>query len=210
MSRSRESLPVTPPDAPVVPDDRGRGRRHRPVVLEVCVECCGLRGPHDGHDNLCRCDTAAWDVEPVPRCGDLHDNVRLCRSCVTALAPGSSRWSSYFCDACRPRVIGLNREAGRCVVPIGPHSIMNGVFHRVDGPDGDAAIGAFADQLSTLFLNQSALQELTVERTRARLRDIGVRDGAVSVDDYVDRCRAVGWDADSGFAELVDSIGALS
>ncbi|MBG7603667.1 MAG: hypothetical protein IZT58_03390 [Actinobacteria bacterium] len=48
-------------------DDQERGRRHRPPDLQICVECCGLRGPYDGYDNLCRCDSGAWDRHPTPR-----------------------------------------------------------------------------------------------------------------------------------------------
>jgi hypothetical protein len=189
-------------------DDPERGRLHRPPNLQLCVDCCGLRGPYDGFDNLCRCDDRAWDRLPIPRCGDLHNNAHLCRSCISALAPGCSRWTFYYCEACRPHVARLNRLSGRCVVPIGPHSMMNRVVHTAgDGPDVDAQAVAFADQLSTLFQNQTTLHELTVQRTRTRLTDFGIDDHAVVVDDYFDLCRADGWDTERGFADFMLSIG---
>lgn len=189
-------------------DDPGRGRPHRPTNLQLCVACSGLRGPYNGFDNLCRCDRDIWDRHPIPRCGDLSNNVDFCRSCLSAVAPGCSRWTSYYCDKCRPHVVALNRLAGRCVVPIGPHSMMNGVSHATNGRQVlDAQASAFADQLSTLFRNQTSLHELAVNRTRTRLHDFGIGTHAILARDYVDRCFAEGWDAERGFVDFVLSIG---
>ena len=185
-----------------------RGRLHRPDRLELCTTCCWLRGPYVGWDNLCRCDSDAWDRDPIPRCGDLHDNAHLCRSCVAALAPGSSRWTSYYCAECRPHVFVLNRLAGRCVVPIGPHSMMNGVFHTPpEGPGDDASITSFSDQLTTLFRHQTDLHDFATRRVRTRLDELGVDTDAIAVDDYFARCRDAGWDAEHSFVELVTSLG---
>lgn len=189
-------------------DDPGRGRLHRPEHLQLCTTCCGLRGPFDGFDNLCRCDRGAWDRSPLPRCGDLSSNAHLCNSCITALAPGSSRWTSYYCADCRPHVFVLNRLAGRCLVPIGPHSIMNGIFYTPPGgPDIDASVVSFHDQLFTMTRNQTTLHELTRQRTRTRLDQFGVDTHALSVDDYLARCSDAGWGAEYGFVDFVRSIG---
>ena len=191
-------------------DDRQRGRRHRPSNLQVCVECCGLRGPYDGYDNLCRCDSEAWDRHPTPRGGDLHGNVRLCMSCLSALAPGSSRWTSYYCGDCRPRVILLGQLVGRCVVPIGPHSIMNGTYWRSGGGaiTSGAAV-AFYDQLATLFQNQTNLYDLTTARTRIRLDKFGYSacaTHAVLITEYLEHCGAEKWDAERGYVDFLLSI----
>jgi hypothetical protein len=187
-------------------DDQDRGRRHRPPDLQICVECCGLRGPYDGYDNLCRCDSGAWDRHPTPRGGDLHDNVRLCMSCVSALAPGSSRWTLYHCAKCLPRVVLLGQLVGRCVVPIGPHSMMNGIYWRSTGGAITAAATAFHDQLITLFQNQTNLYDLTTQRTRRRLDEFGYTAHAVLVTDYLERCSAEKWDAERGYVDFLLSI----
>ena len=170
-------------------DDPRRGRLHRPANLQLCVACRGLRGPYGGFDNLCRCHRDTWDRHPVPRCGHLSNNVHFCRSCLSALAPGCSRWTVYYFVDCRPPVVVLNRLAGRCVVPIGPHSMMNGVSHATNGRQVlDAQASAFADQLSTLFRNQASLHELTNDRIRTRLDDFDIKTHATRVRDYFDRC----------------------
>ena len=189
-------------------NDPGRGRLHRPDNLQVCVACSKLRGPYAGFDNLCQCDRNIWDRHPVPRCGDLANNVNFCTSCLLAVAPGSSRWTSYYCGQCQPHVIVLNRLARRCVVPMGPHSMMNNVFHATSpGPVLDVQMVAFADQLSTLFRNQTNLHELAVDRIRARLRDFDIETHAILARDYVDRCFAEGWNAEAGFVDFMLSIG---
>jgi hypothetical protein len=134
-------------------DDSGRGRLHRPAHLQLCLTCGELRGPYGGFDNLCDCDGREWDRQPQPRSGDLSDNVRLCRSCVGTLVGGSSRWSPYHCDQCMPAVQLWRKMAGRSVVPIGPHSLMNGVGVRV------ARRGARSHQMRTPTISPSSRNE---------------------------------------------------
>jgi hypothetical protein len=51
-----------------------------------------------------------------------------------------SKWSLFFCEDCKMRVVAHNQGAGRCVIPIGRHSIMNGVFlSRADASNADFA-----------------------------------------------------------------------
>jgi hypothetical protein len=187
-------------------DGAGRGRLHRPGALEVCVACGELRGPFEGFDNLCACDREVWDETPLPRAGDLSTNVDVCQSCITALTPGSSRWRLYHCRECMPAVAGLNRLAGRCVVPIGPHSIMNGVFAAASPPPTDAQLVSFADQLGALFSHQERLHVRTKRRVRERLDELGVTGGAIAAADYLERCAAAGWSAERGFVGLVQSL----
>jgi hypothetical protein len=186
--------------------DPGRGRLHRPTNLQVCTTCGQLRGPYDRHDNLCACDHRAWDREPRPRAGDLFDNVALCRSCISAIAPGHTRWTSFYCGACRPQVIMLNKLAGRCVVPIGPHSIMNGVFARPDPQLSTTQLISFSDQLTTFFQHTGNLHERTTLRVRGRLEEFGVTAHALTINDYLARCTTAGWNAERGFTDFMMSL----
>ena len=190
-------------------DNQERGRLHRPTRLQVCATCCEVRGPFSGFDNLCECDRTRWDHEPMPRAGDLSSNVDFCQSCISALAPGSTRWTSYYCDNCRPQVILLNKLARRCVVPIGPHSIMNGIF-TTPGDEGldEAKLLSFSDQLTTLFREQGSLHERTKLRIRARLEEFGVTKHAILAAVYIDQCFSNDWDAERGFIDFVMSLEA--
>ena len=187
-------------------DGANRGRLHRPAELEVCVACGELRGPYEGFDNLCECDREAWDRTPLPRAGDLSSNVDVCKSCISTLAPGSSRWTLYHCRECMSAVAGLNRLAGRCVVPIGPHSIMNGVFAAASPPPTDAQVVSFVDQLGALLRHQESLHDRTKRRVRERLEEFGVIGDAIAAVDYLERCVDAGWTAERGFVDFVQSL----
>ena len=152
--------------------------------------------------------TNSSHLELIKANGDLSNNIDFCRSCLSAVAPGCSRWTSYYCDTCRPHVIVLNRLAGRCIVPIGPHSTMNGVFHSMNGqPVLGGQAEAFADQLSTLFRNQTSIHDLAADRICVRLHDFDVRTHAILATDYLDRCFIAGWDNERGFVDFMLSIG---
>ncbi len=196
-------------------DDPGRGRLHRPEHLQLCLSCNHLRGPSDSHDeplsydNLCVCDARAWDRDPIPQYGDLQCNRSLCMSCASTVITSGSRWSSYYCDTCRPAVQLLRRTAGRNVIPLGSHSLMNGTSWQAT--DGEAMTlpqaTAFHDQLQTLFANQDKLYELTARRAGEKAARLGFDGHAVLADDYVDACVAAGYSAAAGFNELVAALG---
>ena len=194
-------------------DDPGRGRLHRPEHLQLCLTCGGLRGPHGdgGHDNRCRCDGEAWDREPRPRAGDLSDDVRLCGSCITTLLSGSSRWSPYHCRQCMPAVQLWRSMAGRSIVPVGPHSLMNGVGWRPSEGRAMTTVQAtaFSDQLNALFATQESLHELIARRALEAARDLGFTGHAVRASDFIGARRAAGATAASGFAELVSAYAGI-
>jgi hypothetical protein len=191
-------------DHPVSTDRRGRA--HRPAVLEVCLACGELRAPFEGFDNLCECDRDVWDETPLPRAGDLSSNVDVGQSCISVLAPGSSRWRLYHCRDCMRAVACLNRLAGRCVVPIGPHSIMNGVFAAASPPPTESQVVSFADQLGALFRHQERLHDRTKRRVRQRLAEFGVTGDAMAASEYLERSAAEGWTAERGFVDFVQSL----
>ena len=88
---------------------------------------------------------------------DVNEHLHLCECCSMVVLPSGSRWSVSFCEECKQRVDELNESVGRCVIPIGRHSLMNGV--GVAGRDVtsagedeiDAVVAAFLDGLTGLF-----------------------------------------------------------
>jgi hypothetical protein len=189
-------------------DDPGRGRHARPPRLQLCLVCFRFRGVGRSFDNLCACDVAAWDRGPAPRAGDLSSDAWLCKSCLLSVVGGASRWSLYHCHDCKPAVVLLNRLALRCVIPIGPHSIMNGVFWKA--PEGlpmtDAQAVAFNDQLTTLFKRQDSLDDYNRDRLRQRVSALGFDGHAVPVDDFRIACTKAGYTKPAAFSELVRSL----
>ena len=143
---------------------------------EICPACFSLRGlmidRPPGARQLCDCEIAELVArgQEVPRYGhDLHRTAELCRCCAVDLVTQGSRWSKWFCRECFERVKGLNLAAGTCVVPIGPHSIMNGVFMNTKKTRGPEALNAFASQLLTFFRESGGIEAWSREVTRYNL-----------------------------------------
>ena len=89
--------------------------------LRVCREHRGLYDPaphpETGEQQRChgRLDQPKWEHF------DFNKWVHLCEACQQETQWSGSRWSLYFCDTCLPLV------KGEPSIPIGGHTLMNGV-----------------------------------------------------------------------------------
>ncbi len=97
--------------------------------MGVCRECLGLRGPC--FDEFSRCERVqrcrCEPPEPLWRAYDFNTAAELCRGCGSVVIRSGSRWSLFFCEACKERVVAHNRAYPCDAIPIGRHSIMNSV-----------------------------------------------------------------------------------
>jgi len=121
--------------------------------VEVCLQCFNLRGSFEGKEH--RCDCVPRDDEWKEREWGRYDIaalVDLCHLCARNTMKSGTRWSWYACDSCLEvnRIVGDafgSRRAG--ALPLGRHSIMNGV--SLGGGDyDDAAVHGFAELLRGL------------------------------------------------------------
>ena len=113
-------------------------------ALRVCGSCTQLFGPvrpSRGAGILsqeCRCtpgEPRRWT------CGDFDLAFELCYACACAVVHSGSRFSSFHCDDCRPAVKALNTEVGALVLPMGRHSLMNGVALRPTARSEERRVG---------------------------------------------------------------------
>ncbi len=58
---------------------------------------------------------------------DYNQVLTLCYCCGAEQLRSGSRWSVWFCETCRKRVLEFNQEIGISLIPIGRHSLMNGI-----------------------------------------------------------------------------------
>jgi hypothetical protein len=176
----------------------------------VCGTCGRLRGPWGRYDGELefeqRCDCRAAE-EPVERWPgfDYNTVAELCRCCGLEAVRSGSKWSVWFCRECLDRVSDLNTGAGRCVVPIGRHSLMNGVFYKpAESGVNPAALSAFSDQLFTFFGAVDATEAWRRRVVRANLAAINLGEAlSVPVDRYCRRVWAAGLSKEAAFAALV-------
>jgi len=209
LTKVIEPRPPTKPRHLTSDDDPARGRYARPEHAQICLKCFEMRGIASNFDNLCKCDRAAWEGNPIPDAGDLGHDAHLCRSCLNVVVRSGSRWSVFYCDECRPAVVRLNGAARRCVIPYGPHSLMNGTAWSAKNGKAMSSIQAeaFFDQLQTCFSNQDTLFEFNRGRIKARSEALGFEGKhAVLVSDYVAACEAAAITKRDGFVELITSL----
>lgn len=133
--------------------------------LRVCGGSAGLFGPiaygddAPSREQRCRWSECPYRDEPwhqpqtsLPEpAGDFPTEVELCYCCVAELIPSGSRFSSFFCDDCRERVVALRDDAGRVIIPLGRHSMMNGIGIEGGGTRDEGRLAEFAAATTAFF-----------------------------------------------------------
>jgi hypothetical protein len=175
----------------------------------VCGTCGDLKGPWQDYSDVkyrqrCDCDRPGQPGDERWPGFDYNTVAELCRCCGLEAVKSGSKWSVWFCRPCLERVSDLNHGAGRCVVPIGRHSVMNGVFYRPDGAINPVALSAFGDQLVTFFGAVDATGDWRRRTVRANLAAIGAVDAAaVPLARYLRQVREAGLSRETAFNALV-------
>lgn len=121
--------------------------------LSVCGVCFGLTGRFQGREHRCRCQATPDEWRKQEWSGyDIAALVELCGLCARGTMQSGSRWMWLVCDECRHvnRVVGeaLGSD-GPGVLPLGRHSMMNGVGFNAEGAT-DEDIDAFSHVLAGL------------------------------------------------------------
>jgi hypothetical protein len=162
--------------------------------LLICGQCYELKGPvpgrSDGAQQLCSCSPMEVHCAQPTWGSDHNTYAELCRCCGLVLLKSGSKWSLWFCSPCKDVVQDLNQAAGRCVIPIGRHSLMNNVAARTTQLQSKVAVVAYVDQLRSLFVNMEDLYtwaSTVVQRNLAALNLDAEADGALS--DYLDEIK---------------------
>lgn len=145
----------------------------------VCGKCHALRGgPIATVDDvavwqLCDCATVE-ERTAQPRVWDFSTAFELCRCCGLEALRSGSRWSVWFCAVCNQRVRELNAASGRCIVPIGRHSSMNGVFLDSNADEG---LRVFTEQVTSLFHEIVGTEGWSRTAVRMNLAAVGLPMG---------------------------------
>lgn len=86
-------------------------------------------------------------------------DVDLCWCCGFALITTSTKWSTYFCPACQAWSTKFNQAVGEALIPIGGHSLMNGV-------SGRPARGQTTADFAAAFARKTATMKTRIQRLR--------------------------------------------
>jgi hypothetical protein len=173
--------------------------------MELCRECLVLRGPFFDWHNRCRRVQRCGCEPPEPpwNAFDYNRAAELCRCCASRVIRCGSKWSVFFCDACKRDVVAYNGAAGCTVIPIGRHSIMNGVALNTQHARKGSARAAFAHGLSEVFDGIGRLERFHQAQVRRIVSSIDASSPSVPVLRYIDHATRSQPSASSVFAALV-------
>jgi len=173
--------------------------------MELCRECLVLRGPffdsHNGCERVQRCGCEAR--EPLWNAFDYNCAVELCRCCAAQVIRSGSKWSVFFCDACKREVVAYNSAAGCTVIPIGRHSIMNGVALNAQSAREGSARRTFAHGLSEVFDGIDRLERFQRAQVTRIIASIDFPQPTVPVPRYIEHAVRSQPSGEAVFAALV-------
>lgn len=205
-------------------NDKAQERWKRQPPAETIEATAGARGdaPLTASPVVSGFDGSAVQVEPttgrvvgewlpVGTLGGKLDSLdfptpaELCRCCGQELLQSGSRWSVWFCSECKGRVRTLNERAGTCVIPIGRHSMMNGVFIPGGRIPEFVEIEGFTLKVRGLSWEMERLAEWAAEIVRRNCVAGGLIGRAlVPLSEYLEVLRAAGLARKDAFAAMLE------
>jgi hypothetical protein len=129
--------------------------------LKICQKCLQLYGPiklEDGKivEQKCSCnrsrDDELWYVTIGGRnyYHKFNREYYICSCCGLEIIPSGSQWSSLYCRDCKNRIHKLNQAIGHCAIPLGRHSLMNGISISGGQLIDEKAISRFVSDVNNM------------------------------------------------------------
>ena len=118
---------------------------------------------------------------------DFPSAVTLCACCGQILMKNGSRFSPFCCEGCRKFIMAYNSLKGVVVVPMGRHSMMNGL--QLSGRDADdpETIFNFVEGMNSLVARMELLDEWKKVIIADNFRRLGhPKDWDMGLYDYLD------------------------
>jgi len=179
-------------------------------AMAVCGDCFEIYGPwrykqHTaGRPNLAlwqlcdrECPTRSKKPGLTQKAGpeekwpgfDFNTIVKLCYCCGQELLLSGSRWSVWFCEECKKKVVNFNTRFQQTVIPIGRHSLMAG--YRLGGCDvlRPQKIEVFVSSVKGLFARIEMLDDWRKNVVAENFRALGY-SGDVLLMDYLEDVKA--------------------
>ena len=127
-----------------------------PDLLRVCGTCFHLYGGWVPDAQLCQCATLEIREELSALCRERSGTYwqksgELCRCCGAEVLKTHSKYATWFCPECLKRARSVNEALGFCALPVGWHSIVNGLYIDPTRIRSRVAATAETDQFVTFF-----------------------------------------------------------
>jgi hypothetical protein len=133
---------------------------------------------------------------------DFNTIVELCYCCGQEVLSSGSRWSVWFCEECKERVINFNGRYQQTIIPIGRHSLMAG--YALGGRDvlDPEKIELFVSSMKGVFSRIETLNHWRKIVVAEKLEALGY-SGDVPLNDYLKDVKTK-IDKSNAFDRLVD------
>ncbi len=151
--------------------------------LAVCTTHFALTGVYEGKEHRCGCqpNDEEWKSEWIGH--DIAALIDLCHLCVRDVMASGSRWTWYACESCRnvnneiaTAILGESHPTNQ-ILPLGRHSMMNGVALGLDPPQSDDPTERLTESITGFFEFSSRLFDWKREEAQ-RLVDASGFDSA--------------------------------
>lgn len=117
---------------------------------------------------------------------DFPEAATLCYCCGAEVLSSGSRWSVWFCDACKEQVRVLHQRHRRYLIPVGRHSMMSGFGLTGSETQDQAAVTQFVLRVSGLVDRIKVLKSWASTIVAEDVRRCGFEEGAdVPLTEYV-------------------------
>lgn len=162
-------------------------------TLSVCTTHIKLVGVYEGKEHRCPCDPGGDDWREQEWGGhDIAALLDLCNICVRDVMKSGTRWSWRACETCRSvnnaiaTAINGETHPGNQILPLGRHSLMNGIAVGAGSLQCGGVTEASVEPLVSFFEFSKRLTDWKEEEGR-RLVDRGGLTGLdrVPLDDWV-------------------------
>ena len=158
------------PDQPTYVNDQYLKNRVDYEAMMVCATCFEIYGPWHYREKMleitpdenffqpCACPTKKAEAK-CPTSFDFNKVAELCYCCGQAVLKSGAKWSVWFCDECKERVVQFNTRYQRTIIPIGRHSLMSGVSLSAQDARDPEMIEIFLKNMNNLFSRIDCLSD---------------------------------------------------
>ena len=166
--------------------------------LSVCTTHFDLKGRYEGKEHRCGCLPHDEEWREREWAGyDIAALVDLCHLCIRDVIRSGTRWSWYACRTCRrvnneiaTAIVG-EPHSGNQILPLGRHSIMNGVALGLDAAEPDDPTEGFTASVVTFFEFSSRMFDWKREEGQRLVEEAGLEDlDGVPLDSWLETNRS--------------------
>lgn len=161
--------------------------------------CADFNRKHDMPEK--EINQAKWDRH------DFNEKVTLCYCCGQELLRSGSRWSVWFCEECKRKVIELNSQFQRTIIPIGRHSLMSGFVIGHDKLHNPEAVEMFLTKVNKMSVRIKQLDNWRARRLSDNFSLLGFKVD-ISLKKYLQEV-SVAIDKSGAFYEMCDYLFGL-